>query len=159
MALLRRHIAELFSTHDEFIDIRSENCYILGSRSRIALSPSLANEGNCILQYKCWLVLCRHRSGTRTTFSHHISICFISYGKTVMELWLYFLVYLESSVAPINGGSAIISGLEQQNISSLRIFYDGKITGLYLTRSDQSTRFEHSSKGLLVLVIWIYITE
>jgi len=85
MALLRRHIAELFSTHDEFVDIRSENCYILGSRSRIALSPSLANEGNCILQYKCWLVLCRHRSGTRTTFSHHISICFISYGKTVIS--------------------------------------------------------------------------
>jgi hypothetical protein len=46
--------------------------------------------------------------------------------RCTQQLWWYILQYLLSSLsAPTDGKSALIADLEQQNVSSLRIFFDG----------------------------------
>ena len=55
--------------------------------------------------------------------------------KCAMQQWWSVLEYLSLSLAaPINGGSSMMRGLQQQNVSSLRIFYNG--TTIFVNHSD-----------------------
>ena len=77
--------------------------------------------------------------------------------KCTMQLWWAILVYLMSSVAsPTFGRSPAMISWGQQNVSSLRIFYNG--TNNLPDNSYRSKWYgsQYSCQRLLVSVIWIY---